>query len=374
MNTHDIKLPAEFRSGNDIPVTQATIKRERMEEILIAAIEADRKQRGKPFIYLRTLNGKPDWTEDCVADCESDLIHDEEMYAEGYGVMPLYVAPQPSEPTIDAPAQVGNVRFGKGVKQSTVIAAAQRHYDYMNTPEKEQERIRKGAEYLKKFHDCVTQPAEMEDPNRGEPVAYAIKAANTGKIVSLVLAGEDAEYKGVPQMRPEHVVPLYTASQPAEPVDTDLIQRWQREHGIAQAPGSREAAMVVIRHDEDGKPTVWCDPEIADLVRALNGGGVATVASCSGHGHRPGNIMLADGRVLVVCKDADEARKVASHFPGINGEAPQPAEPVKLECPKCGADRSKAPCAGELMNCHFKGEAQPAEPVKVPSGDGEGKT
>src|SRR5690606_23498020 len=38
--------------------------------------------------------------------------------------------------------------------------------------------------------------------------------------------------------------------------------------------------------------------------------------------------------------------------------APQPAEPVKLECPKCNADRSKVPCAGELMNCHFKGEAQ----------------
>lgn len=118
--------------------------------------------------------------------------------------------------------------------------------------------------------------------------------------------------------------------QPAEPVDTDLVQRWQREHGVVLTPGTREAAMVVIRHDEDGKPTVWCDPEIADLVRALNGGGVATVASCSGHGHRPGNIMLADGRVLVVCKDADESREVESHFPGINGEAPLAAEPVKV--------------------------------------------
>lgn len=47
MNTHDIELPAEFRSGNDIPVTQATIKRERMEEILRDAIEADRKRRGE---------------------------------------------------------------------------------------------------------------------------------------------------------------------------------------------------------------------------------------------------------------------------------------------------------------------------------------
>ena len=118
-----------------------------------------------------------------------------------------------------------------------------------------------------------------------------------------------------------------------ETILPDLVQKWQRERGIAPAPGSREAAMVVIHHDEDGKPTVWCDPEIADLVRALNGGGVETVASCSGHGHRPGNIMLADGRVLVVCKDADEAREVESHFPGINGEAPQPADPDGGEYP-----------------------------------------
>ena len=36
---YDIKLPPEFISGNSIPVTVATIKRERMEEILHDAIE-----------------------------------------------------------------------------------------------------------------------------------------------------------------------------------------------------------------------------------------------------------------------------------------------------------------------------------------------
>lgn len=42
MNAHDIdiELPPEFRSGNSVPVERATIKRERMEEILHAAIEA----------------------------------------------------------------------------------------------------------------------------------------------------------------------------------------------------------------------------------------------------------------------------------------------------------------------------------------------
>lgn len=43
MNSYDIELPAEFRSGNDIPVTQATIKRERMEEILREAIDHARR-------------------------------------------------------------------------------------------------------------------------------------------------------------------------------------------------------------------------------------------------------------------------------------------------------------------------------------------
>ncbi|UXY14772.1 hypothetical protein N8I74_15825 [Chitiniphilus purpureus] len=68
-------------------------------------------------------------------------------------------------------------------------------------------------------------------------------------------------------------------------------------------PGSREGAMVVIQRDENGAPTVWCDPEIVDLVTALNQGSVTTTASCSGHGERFGTIMLADGRELIVSPD-----------------------------------------------------------------------
>ena len=66
---------------------------------------------------------------------------------------------------------------------------------------------------------------------------------------------------------------------------------------------SRESRMVTLRRKPDGTPAVWCDPEIADLVSALNAGGVPTVASCSGHGERPGNIALADGRELIIAKD-----------------------------------------------------------------------
>lgn len=75
------------------------------------------------------------------------------------------------------------------------------------------------------------------------------------------------------------------------------------------APPSREQQMLVLERDGSGKPTVWCDPEIADLVSALNLFGVPTVASCSGHGERPGNIALRDGRELIVMPNYDAARR-----------------------------------------------------------------
>lgn len=42
------------------------------------------------------------------------------------------------------------------------------------------------------------------------------------------------------------------------------------------------------------------DACIAPIVKALNEGGVATVASCCGHGKTPGRIDLEDGRILVM--------------------------------------------------------------------------
>ncbi len=48
----------------------------------------------------------------------------------------------------------------------------------------------------------------------------------------------------------------------------------------------------------------WCwkpvDHCIVSIVRALNEGGVFTVASCCGHGKGPGSILLQDGRELQV--------------------------------------------------------------------------
>lgn len=60
--------------------------------------------------------------------------------------------------------------------------------------------------------------------------------------------------------------------------------------------------MVVVK---DG---VWCDPCLEPLIRALNDGGLQTVASCCGHGRRLGIVALADGRELVIAPDYETAR------------------------------------------------------------------
>lgn len=83
----------------------------------------------------------------------------------------------------------------------------------------------------------------------------------------------------------------------------------------------RESKMITLRTDESGKPTVWCDPEIADLVDALNTDKLSTVASCSGHGHRPGRISLKDGRELLVM-DSEQVAVVERLFgTDINGQS-----------------------------------------------------
>ena len=59
---------------------------------------------------------------------------------------------------------------------------------------------------------------------------------------------------------------------------------------------------------------------IVPVVRALNNAGIATVASCCGHGHRPGNIALADGRELIIAADYQQARMIDALFPDIHGQ------------------------------------------------------
>lgn len=109
---------------------------------------------------------------------------------------------------------------------------------------------------------------------------------------------------------------------------------------------TRESEMVAIERDANGKPTIWCDPEIVDLVTALNAGGLATVASCSGHGFRPGFIALADGRWLFVATD-QERHAIDAAFPlDINGEPTPAASTITT----LTAERDALAKATEMLN------------------------
>lgn len=81
--------------------------------------------------------------------------------------------------------------------------------------------------------------------------------------------------------------------------------------------GSNGQAVEII---EIGGRSVEVDAEIAELVRVLNANGFPTKASCAGHGYRPADIVLADGREIIIARDFDEARKINALFPiDING-------------------------------------------------------
>ncbi len=83
-------------------------------------------------------------------------------------------------------------------------------------------------------------------------------------------------------------------------------------------PGSYAGDILVIL---PGGRTVSLDPCIVNLVCTLNRGGIRTVASCCGHGHRPGRISLDDGRELFIAEGYDEACVVAKAFGvDIHGE------------------------------------------------------
>lgn len=82
------------------------------------------------------------------------------------------------------------------------------------------------------------------------------------------------------------------------------------------APCQNEGIEVL----EIGGKLRYVDASIAPLVKVLNDAGFLTVASCSGHGERPGNIALADGREMIIAQGYREARTIDRMFPGINGE------------------------------------------------------
>lgn len=70
----------------------------------------------------------------------------------------------------------------------------------------------------------------------------------------------------------------------------------------------------------------YVDRCLVPLVKALWSAGFTTVASCCGHGHRPGNIALDDGRELIIAPDYESGRKIDAIFPDIHGNPPTKRE------------------------------------------------
>ncbi|MCK5606503.1 hypothetical protein KAR91_31665 [Candidatus Pacearchaeota archaeon] len=64
---------------------------------------------------------------------------------------------------------------------------------------------------------------------------------------------------------------------------------------------------------------VCIDSCIVTLVKVLNGGGFKTVASCCGHGNRPGSIIFSDGTELAIFPNWESARKIDRLFSNIHG-------------------------------------------------------
>lgn len=93
------------------------------------------------------------------------------------------------------------------------------------------------------------------------------------------------------------------------------------DHLHCTAGNSDGDELVWVLDKHGGKQQVGVDPCIAGIVHALNAGGMPTVASCCGHGHRPGTVILRDGRELFVFATREEGRDAGKMFDvDIHGE------------------------------------------------------
>ena len=82
----------------------------------------------------------------------------------------------------------------------------------------------------------------------------------------------------------------------------------------------------------DKRKVVDVDACIAPLVKALNDGGITTIASCCGHGHLPPNIILADDRWIVILSRQEGERLTKSYGVNIHGEAVGQSHPPAQIC------------------------------------------
>ena len=78
---------------------------------------------------------------------------------------------------------------------------------------------------------------------------------------------------------------------------------------------------VKLCKPQRGSCFVDVDECIAPLVQALNDAGIETIASCCGHGHILGNVILRDDRVLEIHPEFSVWIEQQNNKVNIHGES-----------------------------------------------------
>jgi hypothetical protein len=93
----------------------------------------------------------------------------------GRALLAASTASDKQEAVLDKPAQVSATRFGKGVKWATVIGAAQRYYEFMQTPEKEALRIENARAFIEGLAAPLATPSDKQEAVSTDTVSRAAR-------------------------------------------------------------------------------------------------------------------------------------------------------------------------------------------------------
>jgi hypothetical protein len=154
-------------------------------------------------------------------------------------------------PVLDKPAKVGGARFGKGVKWSTVIGAAQRHYEYEVTPEKEAARIARAGAVIDSIQrgDYSALAAPMASTERATPVAWMYKCWETVHLERNQLDHYYSVDQGETYVKG---VPLYTHPTGAQP-STSTEESVPKPKPFEKRPITEERCMNMARLEGDSE-------------------------------------------------------------------------------------------------------------------------
>lgn len=114
--------------------------------------------------------------------------------------------------------------------------------------------------------------------------------------------------------------------------------------------GKTVEVVNLLANNGDWHRRTWAiDSCIADLIVALNNGGIDTVASCCGHGKASGRIDLADGRILLMPGNRITKTPNRHRLPMPDKDGEQYV-PHKENCPVCHGKLAAETVADDMTN------------------------